>query len=100
MYSSLLQYLFLILCTCFFTFSEIIMMSVTGAPTHTARNSMVYPSYINYLKGEFHGAFSAMFTHLNNSTNQQLFEKNLCNQSSHYEITVMSARVPVLLLLI
>jgi len=33
-----------------------------------------------------------MFTHLNNSTNQQLFEKNLCHQSSHYEITIMSAR--------
>jgi len=27
----------------------------------------------------------AMFNTLYSSTNQQLFEKNLCNQSSHYE---------------
>ena len=32
-----------------------------------------------------YGSFSAMFTPLHSSMNQELFEKHICNQSSHYE---------------
>jgi len=34
-----------------------------------------------------HTSVLAMLNVLYGSTNQQLFEKNLCNQSSHYENT-------------
>jgi len=38
---------------------------------------------------------SAMFTLLHSSTNQELFEKYFCNQSSHYE-HMMVLRAPVI----
>ena len=49
------------------------------------RNGAVHPSYINYrLKSEV----SIMFHYrlpLHSSMNQELLEKHLCNQNSHYE---------------
>ena len=58
--------------------------------THTtSKESAAYPSYINnHLKSEVSIMLHCqlcMFNPLHSSTNQQLFEKHLCNQSSHYE---------------
>ena len=36
-----------------------------------------------------YGSLSAMFTPLHSSTNQELFEKYVCNQSSYYENRVL-----------
>jgi len=46
---------------------------------HTAR-----PTYIFIVRKE-DASLPAMFNPLFGSTNQQLFKKNFCNQSSHYE---------------
>ena len=72
---------------------------MTGEPLHTAskeRNSAICPSYINYhLKSEvsitlhcqLKSEVSIMFRCqlLRSSTNQEVFETHLYNQSSHYE---------------
>ena len=63
---------------------------MTSEPTHTAPkegNGTTRPSYqlssekcsINYT------SLLAMFNLLRSITNQELFDKHLCNQSSHYE---------------
>ena len=62
---------------------------MTSEPTQTAskeKNGTARPSYINYrLKSEVSIMLSAVCsTHY---TAVQLFEKHLCNQSSHYENT-------------
>ena len=64
---------------------------MTGEPTHTAskeRNGVVCPSFINYhLKSEVSITLPCWLrsTLLHSNTNQEPFEKHLCNQSSHYE---------------
>ena len=71
-----------------FFFVKIIIM--TSEPTHTASkegSGTTCPSYqlssekcsINYT------SLLAMFNLLRSITNQELFDKHLCNQSSHYE---------------
>ena len=56
--------------------------------THTERNGAVHPNIYYRLKSEVstdYASLSAMFNRLHSSTNQELFEKHLCNQNSHYE---------------
>ena len=57
---------------------------MTGEPTHTAsENGAAYPSYINYRpKSEVrihYTSLPVMFNPLHSRTNQELFEKHLCN---------------------
>ena len=59
---------------------------MTGDPhiPHQKKERALCVSATNYrLKSEV--SLSAMFNPLHSITNQQLFEKHLCNQSSHYE---------------
>ena len=52
------------------------------------RNGAAHPSYINYsLKSEVSIMLRCRLcsTQLHSSMNQELFEKHLCNQNSHYE---------------
>ena len=62
---------------------------MTGEPTHTASEEKVpHALAINcHLKNEVFIilSFSAMFNPLHSITNQELCEKHLCNQISHYE---------------
>ena len=65
---------------------------MTGEPTHTASGMALPPQlYINYclksdelsitLRCQLH-----MFNPLHSSMSQEVFEKHLCNQNSHYKI--------------
>ena len=63
---------------------------MTGKPTHTTskeRNGNARPSYqLSSEKWSIHYAsLLAVFNSLHNVMNQELFEKHLCNQSSHYK---------------
>ena len=65
---------------------------MTGEPTHTAskeRNGAAHPSYqLLSEKWSIHyTSLLAMFNPLPSIMNQELFEKHLCNQSSHFENT-------------
>jgi len=55
-------------------------------PMHSAS----YSAHLNYIwEWSIHYvSLSAMFTPLHSSTNQELFEKYVCNQSNHYENTM------------
>ena len=58
--------------------------------THTKRNRAACPNYINYrLKSEVSVTLRCRLcsTPLHSSTNQELFEKHLCNRNSHDENT-------------
>ena len=63
---------------------------MTGEPTHTTskeRNGAAHPSYqlLSEKLSNHYASLSAMFNLLHRITNQELFEKHLYNQSSHYE---------------
>jgi len=62
-------------------------MVVTGEPTHTASKAsrpQVYQLF-SEMWSRHYASLPAVFNLLCSNMNQQLFEKNLCNQSSHYE---------------
>ena len=66
--------------------------SVRKAPLqsmHTKRKKRCRVPQLYQLSSEkcsiHYTSLSAMFNPLHSSTNQELFEKHLCNQSSHYE---------------
>ena len=62
---------------------------MTGEPMHTASKIEWCRAPQLSLSSEklsiHYAALLAMFNPLYNITNQELFEKHLCNQSSHYE---------------
>jgi len=57
---------------------------ITGEPTHTASKQWHHGCYYHLTEDAL---LPFMFNLLYSSTNRQLFEKNLCNQSSPMKIT-------------
>ena len=59
---------------------------MTGKPCISYQKEVMVPSYINNcLKAK--SLLSTMFNSLHSGMNQELVEKHLCNQSSHYKNT-------------
>jgi len=60
---------------------------MTGEPMHTASKVLCIPvcQLLSEKRSSYYASLPAVFNLLYSSTNQQLFEKNLCNQSNYYE---------------
>ena len=59
-------------------------LSVIKVATRKSTDSAAHPSYHLKLKYIHFPSLSAMFNSIHSSTNQEMFEKHLCNQGSHY----------------
>ena len=55
-----------------------------GEPTHTTSEMVLRAPAMSETQSIHYASLSAMFNLLHSNTNQELFEKHLRNQSSHY----------------
>jgi len=57
---------------------------ISGEPMHTTSKKSYRAPHLRIYRLEEDASLPAMFNPLCSNTNQQLFKKNFCNQSSHY----------------